>query len=111
MQEKETVRIMLDYLQGPIWISDPQTGTPLTGIDIIDNDPIIRELNYKCSELHDSYYEFDSHDMACWFNKEQQRKDKYLMLSMLEQLIARLEEINDGSYEIDDRETERVRNL
>ena len=52
MQEKETVRIMLDYLQGAIWISDQETGRPLTGIDIVDNDPIIRELNYKCSEMY-----------------------------------------------------------
>lgn len=34
----KTVRLMLDYLQGPVWISDAETGEPMTGIDIIDND-------------------------------------------------------------------------
>lgn len=38
MNQKEKVKLMFDYLQGPIWISDIKTGIPLTGIDIIDND-------------------------------------------------------------------------
>ncbi len=33
------------------------------------------------------------------------------MIELLEKLIDRLNEIDDGSFEIDDRETERVRNL
>lgn len=33
------------------------------------------------------------------------------MLALLEKLKKRLNEINDGSFEIDDRETERVKNL
>ena len=33
------------------------------------------------------------------------------MLGLLEKLRKRLDELNDGSFEIDDRETERVRNL
>ena len=35
---KEIVRIQLDFLQGPIWISDVETSQPMTGIDVIDND-------------------------------------------------------------------------
>lgn len=33
------------------------------------------------------------------------------MLKLFEKLFARLDEINDGSFEIEDRETERIRNL
>lgn len=33
------------------------------------------------------------------------------MLALLEKLRKRLDELNDGSFEIDDRETERVKNL
>ena len=39
------IKLMLDYLQGPIWMSDIETGEPLTGIDIIDTDEIIMKLN------------------------------------------------------------------
>lgn len=60
-----TVKIMLDYLQGAIWISDVETGKPLTGIALVDNDEELRRLNYEISYLYSSYYEFDSHGQAC----------------------------------------------
>jgi hypothetical protein len=107
----KTVRIMLDYLQGPIWTSDPETGRPETGIETVDNDEKIRKLNYDIQDMYDSYYEFDSHGEACWFNEEQERADKDKMLSLLGRLNARLDEGNDGSFVVDDRETERVRAL
>ena len=83
--EKQVIRIRLDYLQGPIWMSDIETGEPLTGIDIIDTDKIIIKLNGQISDLYLSYYEFDSHDMPCWFNAEQQKADKNKMLSLINQ--------------------------
>ena len=43
--------------------------------------------------------------------KNKRKKDKYKMLALLEKLKKRLYEINDGSFEIDDKETERVKNL
>lgn len=109
--KKEIVKIQLDFIQGPIWISDVETGQPITGIDIIDNDEKLRKINFEISNLYSSYYEFDSHNQACWFNKEQEKKDKEKMLSLLKQLIDRLNEINDGSFIVEDYETERVKNL
>lgn len=108
---KEIVKIQLDFLQGPIWISDVETGQPMTGIDIIDNDEKLRKINYEISTLYSSYYEFDSHDQACWFNEEQEKKDKEKMISLLKQLIDRLNEINDGSFVVEDYETERLEKL
>ena len=108
---KEIVKIQLDFLQGPIWISDVETGQPMTGIDIIDNDEKLRKINYEISTLYSSYYEFDSHDQACWFNEEQEKKDKEKMISLLKQLIDRLNELNDGSFIVEDYETERLEKL
>ena len=108
---KEIVRIKLDFLQGPIWISDVETGQPMTGIDIIDNDEKLRKINYEISTLYSSYYEFDSHEQACWFNEEQEKKDKSKMLSLLKQLNDRLNELNDGSFIVEDYETERLEKL
>ncbi|MDD5933592.1 MAG: RNA helicase [bacterium] len=108
---KEIVRIQLDFLQGPIWISDVETGQPMTGIDIIDNDEKLRKINYEISTLYSSYYEFDSHEQACWFNEEQEKKDKSKMLSLLKQLHDRLNELNDGSFIVEDYETERLEKL
>ena len=107
----KTIRIMLDFIQGPVWLSDFDTGEPMTGIPVVDNDPIVRELNYACADLFNSYYEFNSHDQACWFDLERQKADKEIMLDMITRLIDRLNEINDGSYVIEDCETERIKNL
>ena len=99
---REKVRLMFDYLQGAIWTSDIETGEPITGIDIIDKDNTVIKINFEMANMYSSYYEFDSHDQACWFNKEQQIKDKPKMLDLLAKLKARLNEINDGSFEIED---------
>ena len=108
---KDIVKIQLDFNQGPIWISDVETGQPMTGIDIIDNDEKLRKINFEISTLYSSYYEFDSHDQACWFNEEQEKKDKIKMLSLLKQLLDRLNELNDGSFIVEDYETERLKKL
>ncbi len=107
----QTIKLMLDFLQGPIWISDVETGKPMTGIELVDEDERIRQLNYEIQDLYDSYYEFDSHDQACWFDEERERADKPRMLELLAKLNARLAEINDGSFIVDDQETPRVEAL
>ena len=43
--------------------------------------------------------------------RNKRKKDKYKMLDLLGKLMKRLDEVNDGSFEVDDRETERVKNL
>ena len=110
-KQLETIKIMLDYLQGPIWLSDIESGDPNTGISVVDSDPIVKELNYKCAELFNGYYEFDSHDQACWFNHEKEKADKLILLDLITRLVFRLNEINDGSYIIEDCETERINKL
>ena len=109
--QPETIKIMLDYLQGPIWLSDIETGDPNTGISVIDTDPIVKELNHRCAELFNGYYEFDSHGQSCWFDHTKEKADKDLMLRLVTELISRLNELNDGSYVVEDRETERIKNL
>lgn len=108
---KQTVVLQLDFRQGPLWISDFSTGTPQTGISVIDTDEQVRKLNYEIQDLYDSYYEFDSHGQAVWFNEEQEKRDKSKMLDLFARLNARLDQINDGTFTVDDRETERIRNL
>lgn len=46
-----------------------------------------------------------------YFDKDQEKKDKYKMLDLIGKLLKRLDEVNDRSFEIDDREAERVKNL
>ncbi|EGY58311.1 hypothetical protein [Lactobacillus iners] len=105
--------IMLDYISGPLWkdIYDTKKKELVTGIDVVDDDEYIQNLNDVISDLYSSYYKINYNDEPVYFDKKQEKKDKYKMLDLLGKLIKRLDEVNDGSFEIDDRETERVKNL
>lgn len=80
---------MLDFISGPIWkdIYDTKKKELVTGINVVDNDEFV------------------------YFDKDQEKKDKHKMLYLLGKLMKRLDEVNDGSFEVDDRETERVKSL
>ena len=108
---RRTLKISLDFLAGPLWKDEFIDGETRTGIPVIDNDAALQALNDQICELYSSYYEFDSHDQACWFNEEQEKTDKPLMLEFLGKLNARIVELNDGSFVVDDRETPRVEAL
>ena len=105
--------IMLDFISGPLWkdIFDIKKKELVTGIDVVDDDKYIQNLNDEISDLYSSYYKINYNDEPVYFDKDQEKKDKYKMLHLLEKLMKRLNEVNDGSFEIDDRETERVKNL
>lgn len=107
----KTLMISLDFLAGPLWKDEFIDGEACTGIPAIDNDEALQALDDQICELHSSYYEFDSHDQACWFNEEQEKADKPIMLELLGRLNARIAELNDGSFVVDDRETPRVEAL
>lgn len=61
--------------------------------------------------MHFGYLHFDTDDEACWFDGNQERKDKWKMLAMLKQLGNRLNEINDGSFTVNDFETLELKKL
>lgn len=104
-----TIRISNEFLHGPIWACEQDSGIELAEKpSFIVDDPQIRALNEEIGDLFNSYYEFDSHDRACWFDEERERADKGKMLGLLTALRTRLDELNDGSFEIEDLETERV---
>ena len=107
------LRIMLDFIIGPIWkdIYDTKKKELVTGINVVDNDECVQKINDEIQDLYSSYYRIDYNDEPVYFDKEQEKKDKYKMLALLEKLKKRLYKINDGSFEIDDKETERVKNL
>lgn len=53
----------------------------------MDNYSIVKELNYKSAELFNEYYEFDSHNYACWFNQEKEKAKKLVLLDLITRLI------------------------
>lgn len=105
-----TVKIMNEYLHGPIWVYN-SNGISVWKYPLISDDPLLKVLNNKAMELFSGYYEFDSHDVPCWFNSEKEKAEKNIMLDLISQIKERLEEINDGSFVVEDLETERLNNL
>lgn len=82
------LKFMLDFGEGPIWTEyfDKEKGRLLTGIEKVDNDKELWDINETIQELFTSYYHFDYNDQACFFDEEQEKKDKYKMLALLEKL-------------------------
>lgn len=78
---------------------------------LVHENPIAASLNREIGELYDSYYEFNSHDLPRWFNEEREKADKPRMLELPGKLNARIAELNDGSFVVDDQETPRVEAL
>lgn len=102
---KDKVILDLDFNQGAIWISDQETGEPITGIDVIDTNKEVAVLNKKISDLYSSYYVFDTEESACNFDNAKFLADKEILLGMVAELKNILDSLNDGSYEIEDRIT------
>ena len=65
----KTLKLELDFLMGPI-VKDVFSASKnklITGVEVIDNDLELNELNEKASALYSSFYEFDE-DEACRFD-------------------------------------------
>ena len=103
------VKLMNEFVHGVLWVCD-EDGIS-TNYDLIDEDVELTRLNEETRKLFDSYYEFDSHDQSCWFNEELERKTKDRMLEIIRKIKNRLSEINDGSFIVEDYETERLEKL
>ncbi len=106
----EKIKIQLDYLSGPIWPNylEGKTFRKITGVKIVDDDSKLSELNQQACDMYSSYYEFNTHGVACWFNHEKEKAEKGIMLDLISQIVARLNEINDGSFVVEDLETKRL---
>ena len=100
-----TVKMYNDYCHGPIWIYDEE-GRP-SRYSLIDDDIYLQELNEEGRELNDSFLNFHTGEFS--YEKEKANKDK--MLSIIQKILKRLNEINDGSFVIEDYLTKNLENL
>ena len=74
----KTIKLELDFLIGPIVkdVFSVSQNKLITGVDLIDNNISINELNEKISALHSSFYDFDSEDGPCVFIVELAKENK-----------------------------------
>lgn len=105
-----TIKIFNEFMHSPVWTYD-EDGFVTTDPLIIQKDEALQEMCNKAADMFAEYYEFNSHGESCWFNFEKERTEKEIMLNIIQQIISRLIEINDGSFVIEDLETERLKQL
>ncbi len=100
----KTIKLCLDFLNGPIWkdVYDVKNDVLITGISIIDTDPILQELDKSVQEIYSSFYSFDKSGEGCRFDEDAFNVSKESMLALIEKIKTRLDEINDGSFVVED---------
>lgn len=111
--EKEIIYIGLEFLFGPIQkFEEDENGNPITGIGVVDGDSLVQNLDALINELWCSLYsENENSPSGVDFDSIKEKEIAPQLLSLLNQLIDRLNEINDGSFEIEDMITERLKTL
>lgn len=103
------IKIMNEFLHSPIWTYED--GIATDDLQIIEADKILQNYCKQVSDMFADYYEFNSHNQPCWFNNEKEKVEKEVMLDLIAQIVSRLNEINDGSFVIEDLETDRLKAL
>lgn len=98
----KTIKLELDFLIGPIVkeVFSTSQNKLITGVDVIDNNKSINDLNDKISSLFSSFYDFESDDESCKFNIELAKDYKSQLANLIDELLLMLQNVNDGSFEI-----------
>lgn len=104
---KDCIQIMLDYLTGPLeGVWDKEMKSIVTGIDVIDNDREVYELQRKIIDLYHSLWKqvppTAKDHSGVGFDERAEKGRAPLLLVLVGRLVKRLDAINDGSYEVDD---------
>lgn len=106
------IKLELDFLIGPI-VKDVFSASKnklVTGVEVIDNDLELNDLNEKTSTLYSSFYEFDE-DEACKFNSIMAKEHLNELKELIIKIKNRLNVLNDGSFELNDMISDQFRDL
>lgn len=103
------IKLMLDWLDGPILADRDEKGRYTTGIKVVDQDLFCRRLDEQIYDLYDSENVYDSDGIPQSINQEKKDRDKNEMLNLINALKKRLAEINDGSFVVIDKVSEEYK--
>lgn len=111
--ENQVIQIGLEFIFGPIQKYEKDAnGKEITGIQVIDNDEITKKLDEEIGDLWCSLWSKDDNSSSgLLFDEKREKELAPRLLEMLHELINRLNEINDGSYEIQDMITKHLKTL
>lgn len=111
--DKITIYIGLELVFGPILKNNQQeNGTFSSGSKIVDDDLVLKNLDKEINELWCTFYSKDeTNDSGFRFDEVKEKELTPQLLEMINKLIDRLNEINDGSYEVEDMITGHLKSL
>lgn len=111
--DKTTIYVGLELVFGPILKNNQlEDGTFSSGSKIVDDDLVLRDLDKKINELWCTLYSKDeTSDRGFRFDEIKEKELAPQLLEMINKLIDRLNEINDGSYEIEDMINDHLKSL
>lgn len=111
--DKLVIQIGLEFVFGPL-LKDEQDefGNESTGSKLVDNDKLVQSLDKEINILWCSLYSEDQKSPdGLHFDKAREKELAPQLLEMINELIKRLNEINDGSFEIQDMITDYLKSL
>ena len=98
----KTLKLQFVGVKGPILPADEMTGDPETGIKVVDNDREIALANLECGLAYLVYCTFKEKDKL-----ELLKQQKEEVFRILKEIKERLNEINDGSFVVEDMISEK----
>ena len=106
------IKLFLDFLNGPVWkdVYDIKRDALTTGVAAIDNDTELQRINDAIQQKYSSFYSFSKTGTDCTFDETAFNASKQELLALINQLKRRLNEINNGTFEIEDFITETLSN-
>ena len=105
-----TIKIMNEFMHGPIWTYNSD-GDIIDTIKTIQDSDEVKNISDQIETMYNEYFEFNVNDAACIFDEEHEKKDKQIMIELIEKLKLELSKINDGSFIVIDEESPRLNSL
>ena len=113
MMEKVIIQIGLEFIFGPILRDyEDENGNESSGSSIVDNDWVVNSLDKETNDLWCSLYSKDETSPdGLHFDFEKEKMLAPRLLDLISKLLERLNEINDGSFEVEDTISQHLKSL
>ena len=110
---KAIIQIGLEFVFGPILKNNQlEDGSFSSGSSLVDKDKLINELDKKANELWVSLYSNDDNSSSGMkFDYEKEKELAPVLLNLIDQILLRMQKINDGSFEVQDMISNHLKSL
>ena len=114
--KKRTITLAFDCYIGPIvGVAVDENGREITKIRVVDDDVDVRTIAEEARKLWFSLFRnvdlTDENPAGFEFDENREKEIAPELLFLIEKLVRRLEKINDGSFQIEDWATPKLKGI